>query len=140
MAKLCPSGTNIDADDLEQEIYIALLEGRLCVSELRDPIILKQVRKDDPGARLHSRSPRHVADDEDNNTFYAIAAREWKESEMNDRRRYFDALSRVIFLPTQIQSVYEGQIKREQERLSETGTHLEFEEVEDLLEATAHVS
>lgn len=130
VAKLCPNGTNIDAEDLEQEIYIALMEGRLCVSELRDPVALKQIRKDAPGSRLHSRSPRH----EEDAVIYAVAAREWKEAEMNDRRRYHDAFSWVICPPTQLEAVYDRQILREQERLNETGIYLDFEEVEAFIE------
>lgn len=53
----------MDADDFQQDIWVALVEGRLDVSELRDVICLKRLRRECKASRLVSRCPRHVSAD-----------------------------------------------------------------------------
>jgi hypothetical protein len=127
--------------DMCQEIAIAILEGRTTLADLQaksakgnnSAYFIRKFWKDnfEDGGQALAFS---IVDD-DNKEFMAasaIAAREWHDGELNERRVYRDSFR--AFTPTQIEAVWDDNITRAQMSFHEAGKFLSRDEIERMLE------
>ncbi len=134
----CLIPTTITGDrraDICQEILLALIEGRVTMQQLR-------IRRDDTVFFIRKfwrdnfeQSGNAVSFDrgDDERTYdeiaSSIAAKEWHAGQVNDRRRYFDAML-AFQPPTQIDDVYLRQLHRRHAELAHLGLSVDDVEAE----------
>ena len=125
--------------DICQEIMVAILEGRTTLDALRAKrasvtYFIKKFTHDNfeqDGRAISFSAEDDRAYDE---AASAIAARDWRYNEMNERRLSYDAMTRIYTPPTQFQAAFRDQVGRAQLKYHELGQFLSFEEVEELLD------
>jgi hypothetical protein len=105
-----PSGS-LEQEDFEQEIWLALCEGRMELWELEKPSIIKELREDCPQIKLKTRQWHVEAFNDDYwQTASNISAKEWRREQLMQRVGY-DGLP-TYSVATQIEDVWEQQIHR----------------------------
>lgn len=62
--KFCAPWGSLESDDFEQEIWLAILEGRVELDEYQRPKVLKALIKDCKHAQLHRRLQNYFVFDE----------------------------------------------------------------------------
>ena len=128
--------------DICQEILLDVYEGKMDWASLRGPRgqeIVRQYatrwRKDNMergGYGIMSLNP--LEDDRSyDEVAGSIAAREWDWHERNQKQKTQEAFSRTFHAPTQIEDVYEKEVRGEYRRLQRSGEHLSYEEFTDHL-------
>lgn len=124
--------------DICQEAMLAVLEGKITIAELRanrsqSAWFLRKFYKDNFEDAGHAASLDAMVD-EDRTEFEvasAIAAKDWLQGQMNERRLRFETF-RALQPPTQLDDVWRSQVSRKQREMADRG--LSFDEVAKLLE------
>lgn len=123
--------------DICQNIMVALFEGTVTLGELAANrsrmryFIAKFYHDQRPYAEVHG---NRIDDERD---YYDVASRdavgEWRDQEMNERRRAYDTLE-TFSSPTQLHDVYNQEIATTTSISHTRGNYLSRQEVRDLLE------
>jgi hypothetical protein len=114
--------------DIVADVVLAILEGEIDLSNVKEraPIFISRYRR-----MFGQRDEISLNLDGDARSFDEVAASiagaEWHAGETNDHRRYRDSM-RSFEPPTQIDDVYDAQVRRKQAELGDLG--LSFEEAE----------
>jgi hypothetical protein len=143
VSRLIPKTVGSDIHgDVCQEALLAIIEGKTTLDALRAykdnaRFFIKKFYKENFEASGRAVSLDGIGDDERSYDEIAssIAAREWREGQMNDRRSSYDALARTFYAPTQIDDVWQSQVIRKQNELAAGDVSLDFEEVAEMLAA-----
>lgn len=124
--------------DICQDLLLNILEGRCTLDQIRShrqhaAWFVRKFWRDN-----FEQSGRAVSLDDHGGEYTdtllrSRLARDWRDGEINDRRRAYEAMPRFT-APDQIDAVYVSQVERERERLASTGLFIDFEEAIDSLE------
>lgn len=128
--KVCNSRTTIESEDLEQEIWLAVCEGRMKMEELHSKAV-KTIGDDCRHLILRSRQQRYAPFDVPDAEISA-AMKDWHRLELQQRSAFLE-FYKAYEPPTQIEDVWEGQVRQKHMELAHLG--LSIDEVADLLEA-----
>jgi len=136
--------------DIAQDVMLALLEGKISLDDLkankdRMSWFVTKFWRDNYERSGHTISLDATYDEEWNGDDVAssIAAKDWHQNELNDRRVAFDSM--IGFQPpTQIEETFAGEVRRKwitmQEGALQSGNMhemLSFREVAELMESAA---